>query len=82
MANKTLDDLAAEVQRDTTVMDSATTLINGIAGRIQAAVDAAIAGGASAADLAPVQDEVNALKTSADALSAAVEANTPAAPTP
>lgn len=78
MPNPTLDSLAAEVSRDTTVMDSATTLINGIAARIQAAIDAAISGGATAAELAPVSAEVAALKGSADALATAVQANTPA----
>lgn len=80
MANKTLDDLAAQVAASTAVEAAAVQLVNGIAGRVQAAVDAAVAGGASADDLKPVQDEVTALKASADALSAAVVANTPAAP--
>ena len=80
MANPTLDALAAQVSSTNTVIGSATTLINGIAARIQAAVDAAVAGGASAADLAPVTDEVTALKAASDALAAAVQANTPAAP--
>ena len=76
MANPTLDALAAEVASDTAVMSSATTLINGFAARVQAAVDAAIAGGASAADLAPVQSEIDSLKASAGDLAAAVAANT------
>jgi hypothetical protein len=79
MANPTLDALAAQVKANTDVEASATQLINGIAAHVQAAVDAAIAGGATAADLAPVQAEVDAMKASADALSAAVVANTPAA---
>ena len=76
MANATLDQLAAQVTANTNVEASALALINGIAARIQAAVDAVIAGGASAADLAPVTDEIAALKASSDALSAAVQANT------
>ena len=80
MPNPTLDALAAQVTATNTVIGSATQLINGIADRIQAAVDAAVAGGATAADLAPVTDEVNALKAASDALAAAVQANTPAAP--
>jgi hypothetical protein len=56
-------------------MESATTLVNGIAARVQAAVDAAVAGGASAADLAPVQQVVTDLNTDADALATAVAAN-------
>ena len=75
-----LDDLQAQVTASETVESSAVTLINGIAARIQAAVDAAVAGGATAAQLAPVTAEVAALKASSDALSAAVVANTPAAP--
>jgi len=81
MANATLDQLAVQVTNITTVADSAIALINGIAARIQAAVDAAVAGGASAADLAPVAAEVTALQDKATALAAAVSANTPAAPT-
>ena len=74
-----LDDLAAQVKANTDVEDSATLLINGFAARVQAAVDKALAGGATAAELAPVQAEVDAMKTSAAALSSAVAANTPAA---
>lgn len=72
-----LDDLAAEITNDVTVMGSATTLINGIAARIQAAVDAALAGGATAEQLAPVQAEVDSLRSASADLSAAVAANTP-----
>jgi hypothetical protein len=71
-----LDDLAAQVTATLDVEASATTLINGIAARIQAAVDAAIAGGATPAQLAPVQGEIDALKATSDALAAAVAANT------
>jgi len=74
-----LDDLQAEVTKDVAVMSSATTLINGIAARVQAAVDAALAGGATAAQLAPVQAEVDALKAGSADLASAVTANTPAA---
>jgi hypothetical protein len=81
MANATLEALAAQVQANESAEASAVTVINGIAGRVQAAVDAAIAGGATAADLAPVQAEVDSLKASSDALSAAIAANT-VPPTP
>jgi hypothetical protein len=74
-----LDDLAAQVKANTDVEDSATLLINGFAARVQAAVDKALAGGATAEQLAPIQDEVTAMKRSADALAAAVVSNTPAA---
>jgi hypothetical protein len=74
-----LDALAAQIKTNTDVEDSATLLINGIAARIQAAVDKAIAGGATADQLAPITDEITSLKTASDNLAAAVVANTPAA---
>lgn len=73
-----LNDLQAAVTKMTTVAASAVTLINGIADRIKAAVDAAIANGATPEELAPVTAEVAALNSGADALAAAVSANTPA----
>lgn len=75
MPAQVLADLQAAVANAVTAEQSAVVLINGIAARIQAAVDAAIAGGASASDLAPVQDEVNNLTAATTALSAAVAAN-------
>ena len=77
-----LDDLATQVAASTAVEASAVTLIDGIAARIQAAVEAAIAGGATADQLKPVSDEVASLKSSGDALAAAVAANTPVQPPP
>lgn len=83
MANPVLAELEKEVASDVTVMGSAATLINGFAARQQAAIDAALANGATAEQLAPVQAEVDSLKASSAALSAAVVANTPPpAPTP
>jgi len=76
MANPVLSDLQTAVTNITTVAASATALINGIAARIQAAVDAAIQNGATADELKPVQDEVNALNAASADLSAAVAANT------
>jgi len=78
MASPILDALNAAVTRATTVEASAIALINGISGRIDAAVAQAIANGATEAELDPVQAEADALSASADALSAAVTANTPA----
>jgi len=49
--------------------------MNGIAARIQAAIDAALANGATAAELAPVQAEADGLSAKADQLAAAVTAN-------
>lgn len=74
-----LDNLARQVQANVDAEASAVTVLNGIAGRIQAAVDAATANGATAAQLAPINAEVQALKNSSDALSAAIVANSPAA---
>lgn len=68
-------DLQAAVEKTKTVEASAVTLINGIAAKIQAAIDKALAGGASADDLAPVQQEVTDMNAAADALAAAVAAN-------
>jgi len=76
MPNPVLDALAAAVNKATTVEASATTLISGIAARVQAAVDAALSNGATAEELAPIQAEVDALNASADALATAVQANT------
>ena len=71
-----LDDLAIAVTNSTTVAGSAVTLINGFAGRLQAAVELALANGATQAQLQPVIDEVNSLNDSSTALAAAVAANT------
>ncbi len=79
MASQVLADLAAQVKANTDAEDAAVIVLNGIAARIEAAVQAAIANGATAAELAPVSDEVASLKKSSDALSAAIVANTPAA---
>ena len=80
MANPVLEDLRLQVEQNTQVEASAAAALNGVAGRIQAAVDQALANGATAEQLAPVTDEVTALKNSATDLAAAVAANTPAQP--
>lgn len=64
-----LDALTAQVKANSDLLDSATTLINGIAARITAA-------GTDPAALKALTDE---LKAKDDALAAAVTANTPAA---
>jgi hypothetical protein len=79
MANPIIDALTAQVTAQLTVEQSALTLINGFTARMQAAVTAALAGGATAADLAPITAELSTMQSSATALSAAVVANTPAA---
>lgn len=65
-----IDDLTTQVAANTTVEGSAITLINGLAAQLRAA-------GTDPAKLAALQAS---LKTSGDALAAAVAANTVAAP--
>jgi len=79
MAAQVLADLTAQVARNTDVEASAVLFINGSADRLAAAVAAALANGATAEELAPVQAEVDAMKASAESLAAAIAANTPAA---
>jgi hypothetical protein len=76
---KILTDLDAAITKATTVQASAALLIRGIPTRLQAAVDAALANGATAEQLAPVQAEIDALTTAGDDLAAAISENTPAA---
>lgn len=64
-----LDALTAQVKANSDLLDSATTLINGIAARI-------IAAGTDPAALQALTDELKAKDAS---LAAAVTANTPAA---
>lgn len=75
MPSQVLADLAAAVEKTKTVEASAVVLINGIAARVQAAVDAALANGATAEELAPVTDEIAAMNAAADELATAVAAN-------
>jgi Mg2+ and Co2+ transporter CorA len=74
--NPVLKTLADQVTRTTTVEDSARRLIDGFAQRLQDAIAAALANGATAEELQPVQDEADALAGSSAALAAAVEENT------
>lgn len=70
-----LDDLKADVAAETTVVNSAITLLSGISARIDAAVAAARAGDDQA--LSQLSAEV---KSETQALADAVAANTLAAP--
>lgn len=79
-ANPGLEQLRANVERMNTVATSAVTLIAGIPGLIQNAVNQALANGATAEELQPVLDLGTQLGTNADALAAAVAANTPTPP--
>jgi hypothetical protein len=78
-APKLLADLETSVTNATTVQASAALLIRGIPTRLQTAVDAALANGATEKELAPVQAEIDALNLAAADLADAVVANTPAA---
>jgi len=79
MASPILANLTAQVAQNVAVESSAKVLIDGLAARVQAAVEAALANGATEAELAPVQAEVDALTASSVELAASVAANTPAA---
>jgi hypothetical protein len=71
--------LTADVAAEATVEASAVTLLNGINARIDAAVQAALAAGATTAQLQAIADASAAIKAQTADLSAAVVANTPAA---
>jgi hypothetical protein len=74
--------LQADVTAETTVNASAVALLQGIPGLIQTALAAALAAGATPAQLASVKALGDAITTNSTALAAAVTANTAAAPTP
>jgi hypothetical protein len=76
MAGPALQQLTDQVTATRGVIDSAVVLINGFAVRIHTAIDTALAGGATAEELATmINNEVAAMKSSSDALAAAVVAN-------
>lgn len=83
-AMSALDDkitaLQAEVAKNTTVEKSALALIQGFSGRLDAAVQMALAAGATDAELKSITDLSTSLKANDDELAAAVTQNTPAAP--
>lgn len=78
--NPILTTLGDQVSRTTTVDGSAKRLIDGFAQRLTDAVAAAVANGATAEELAPVQAEIDALNQSSTELAQSVAANTPATP--
>jgi preprotein translocase subunit YajC len=67
--SKQMDDLAAAVKKNDDVVDSAVTLITGLAAQLLAAKDDPVA----------IEALANEVSAKADALAAAVTANTPAA---
>lgn len=64
-----------QIRNTNGVIDSATLLINTFSSRIQTAVDAALANGATAAELQPVTDELASINAKTAALASAVAAN-------
>lgn len=70
--SKELDDLTDRVKRNSDLLDSATTLINGIADRVAAA----------GVDPTKLQALTEELRAKDDTLAAAITANTPAATPP
>jgi hypothetical protein len=82
MAAANIDPLIAQVKADDAVVDSAVIWINGSLARIQAAVAAALASGATQAELQPLVDEIALQKTKVQAVADAIVANTPVVPTP
>jgi hypothetical protein len=73
----TIDALVTAVENFETVADGATALITGFQARLDAAVAAATANGATAEQLAPLTQLSADVKAKADALAAAVTANAP-----
>jgi Tfp pilus assembly protein PilW len=73
MASPVLQDLIDEMTNAETVEDSAIAFIQGVPALIQAAVDAALANGATAEELAPVAQVGTDLKAKSDALAAALQ---------
>ncbi len=76
MANQIVADLVAAVAAENTVISGAIVLINGFSQRLADGIAAALAGGASAADLAPLTDLKADIDAHAKALGDAVQANT------
>jgi hypothetical protein len=82
MPNQAITDLTDEITEANTILDGAVIFINGVPALIDTAVQAAIANGATAAELSPVRALGADLKTKAEALRDALVANTPKPPTP
>lgn len=79
-APQSIADLTAQVATTDSVMGSAAVLIDGFQARLDAGIEAALAGGATAEELAPLSTLSADLKTSTDGLAASVAQGTPAAP--
>lgn len=77
--NPDLQALLDETTDVESVLDSATTFITGVPALIDAAVQKAVGNGATEEQLKPLSQLSADLKTKADAVKAAIAANTPAA---
>jgi len=75
MASQVLADTIATMTKTKGVLESATVFVNGLPAKIQAAIDKALANGASEAELQPLVDLRNAVETDADALVTAMATN-------
>jgi hypothetical protein len=75
MTNPVVGTLVTDVTNARGAMSSATVLLNGFQTRLDAAVAAALANGASAAELQPLTDLSAAFEADTTALAAAVAAN-------
>ncbi len=82
MPSPVVQQVVDQVTATDTVIDSAVTALNGVQALVAAAVQQALANGATAAELQPVTDALATLKSETDNLAQAVAANTPAAPVP
>lgn len=78
--DKQIADLQTEVTNETAVEQAALKLIQGIPALIAAAIASAQAAGATTAQLQAISDLQDKLAANDSELSAAVTANTPAAP--
>ena len=78
VANPILKQLEDEIKRATEVQASAVILLNGFNDRMTAAVEKAIANGATEAQLVDITDELDAFKAQTNVLAQAVVTNTPA----
>lgn len=74
MTNASVDALTAAVAAETTVEGSIVTLLSQYAAQVQSGIDAG--------DMAAIQAATTQITANAATLSAAVAANTPAAPAP
>jgi hypothetical protein len=77
-----IDQLVTDVKAEDTVVDSAVLLINGFQQRLKDGIAAALAGGATAAELSVLSTLSTDIQAKSKALSDAIVANTPVVPPP